>query len=213
VYQALDYMSFQEVALDPTDHQHLVVTFHVNCKAPYLPLCMGESKDGGATWRVFNGPAAITGWGEDAGPIAVNATTMFYAAPFDGLFYTADSGGTWQKVAPQGYQHIYHSGTGWSYTGSAQIGIQRSQNLTTWTTIPGSLTTVSRALLGDGQRLFASARSYVEYQTSPESDGLTWKKITAPPVSDGAKTFGYDSAHHILYSANMASGLWRMVTY
>jgi hypothetical protein len=162
---------------------------------------------------VTEGPPQLGGWTEDAGPVIQNATTIFYAAPFDGLFRSSDSGATWQKVAPQSYQLFYKASTGYYYMGSAQVGIQRSLDLVSWTTIPGSLTTVSRALVGDGQRIFASARSYVEMQTTPESDGLTWTKSPMPPVADGAKTFGYDGVHHILYSANMGSGLFRMVTH
>jgi hypothetical protein len=93
VAAAVQYNFFQALAIDPTDHQHLVVTFHADCNSPYAKVCMAESGDGGASWRIFNGPP-LGGWMEDAGPIVVNATTMLYAAWFAPLYYSDDSGAT-----------------------------------------------------------------------------------------------------------------------
>jgi photosystem II stability/assembly factor-like uncharacterized protein len=213
VRAALQYMFFQDLSIEPTNTSHLVASLHVDCITPHRPVCLGESMDGGATWRIVEGPPSLTGWVEDAGPIVVSATTIFYGAPFAGLFRTDDGGATWSQVAPQGYHRFYSSSTGWTYMGSAQAGIYRSKDLSTWTVIPQTLTTVGGALIGDGQRIFAGARQYVKDQTSAESDGLMWTDFAGPPVMMGPTWYQYDSVHHILYSTNNNAGLWRMVTH
>src|SRR5262249_28169365 len=88
----------QELSMDPTDHRHIVVSFHANCKGAYAPMCMAETKDSGASWRLFKGPT--NGWGEDSRPLVLNSTTWLYATNLNGLYYTADSGATWEKVGP-----------------------------------------------------------------------------------------------------------------
>ena len=53
------------VTLDPTNHLHVFVNFHDNCTGGHTALCFGESKDGGATWKVLDFPTSIkNGWGE-----------------------------------------------------------------------------------------------------------------------------------------------------
>jgi len=46
----------ERVAMDPTNHLHLLVNFHQNCGGNHTPVCFGESKDGGATWKVLDFP-------------------------------------------------------------------------------------------------------------------------------------------------------------
>jgi hypothetical protein len=213
VAQALAWMQVQDLAFDPTDHLHIVTTFHVDCVAPHRKVCLGDSKDGGETWTILEGPPQKDGWVEDAGPVVTGAGTVFFGAPFDGLFRTDDGGGSWTQVAPQGYSRFYSSPTGWSYMGSAQNGIYRSRDLTTWTLVPNTITTVGGALIGDGERIFAAARAYVNDQVTSESDGTTWGAFQPPPPTTGATWFEYDSVHHILYSANTNGGLWRLVTH
>jgi hypothetical protein len=74
----------------------------------------------------------------------------------------------------------------------------------------------SNDIMGDGKRLFLGQRNVNDqkqpYYTSAEGDGTTWKPFPSPKMEHGAVHFGYDAAHHLLYSVNAASGLWRMVT-
>ena len=70
VEQAMEYI-FTRFALDTADHEHIVANFHVDCKAPYTKMCLAESYDAGATWKVLNGPPSLGGWVEDAGPVVV----------------------------------------------------------------------------------------------------------------------------------------------
>ena len=44
------------VTMDPTNHLHVIINFHDNCTGGHTPVCIGESKDGGATWKVLDFP-------------------------------------------------------------------------------------------------------------------------------------------------------------
>src|SRR5262249_29776195 len=68
----------QAIAMDPTNSEHLAVTFHDNCGAPFQPLCMSQSTDGGNTWTEFNGPSELTGWQEGATLTVLGATNYLY---------------------------------------------------------------------------------------------------------------------------------------
>jgi hypothetical protein len=203
---------FQEVSMDPNDRRHLVVSFHNNCTGAFGPMCMAESTDAGATWRLFRGPTPA--WEEDARPLVLNATSWLYAAGWaDGLFYTGDRGATWERVGRGAGHQVYRASTGVYYLGNAE-GMFRSTDGRVWTSIRG--TPPGNAVSGDGQRIFTGVRNLGDsrqpYYTADESDDGVWRPLPSPPMSDGAVTLRYDSGHHVLYSANADGGLWRMVT-
>lgn len=211
IYMTVQYNFFQDLSMDPTDHKHVVVTFHANCTGPTGPQCMAETKDSGATWRLFKGP--LGGWGEGAGPLVLGSTTWLLGTTQNGLFYTSDSGTTWEKVAPGADHQMYHSPSGSFYTGS-DYGVNRSSDAHKWTQIAGSPN--GYGIIGDGKRLFNSLRNsgsnQQPYFTAQESDPTKWTPLASPNMTHGTVYFGYDADHHVLYSANTNSGLWRMVT-
>jgi hypothetical protein len=202
------------LGIDPTNHLHLVANFHQNCNAPYSPVCFGETTDGGATWRIVNGPPQLTGWAEDASPIVVNATTFLLGAIFTPLYLTTDDGATWKQVAASGGLRMLHE-NGWYYDG-AGFSIQRSKDLMTWTSLDKTPGLVGFGFTTDGQTLFASSRYHVNYVRSPVADGATWTAFAGPPnlvnPDDGSYSLAVDTSHHILYSANQSSGIYRMST-
>ena len=212
VAQTVDYNFFQWASMDPTDHQHLVVSFHANCKGPSGPECLAETKDSGTTWRLFKGP--LGGWGEGVGPIVLGATSWLLATSQAGVYYTNNSGTSWEKVGPGIYGPLYHATNG-VYYGGSDYGTQRSSDGHTWTVVSGAPNVF--AVKGDGKRMFSSARNadsntQQPYFTSPETDGAKWTAFPSPKMAHGAVRLTYDPDHHILYSANTTSGLWRMVT-
>jgi hypothetical protein len=212
VAKAVEYNFTQEVSMDPTDHRHLVVSFHANCKAPYPPGCMAETKDSGATWRIFKGPAQ--GWIEDARPIVLGGSKFLYVTGLDGLFYTADSGANWEKVGGGGGHQIYRAKSGSYYIGTSS-GLMQSADGHAWTKIMKSPN--GDAMMGDGQRIFTSwppccGQPLQPFFTTAEGDGTVWKTYASPMIKAKAKYFAYDPDHHVLYSSNNNSGLWRVVT-
>jgi photosystem II stability/assembly factor-like uncharacterized protein len=197
------------LSLDPGDHLHALAIFHANCSAPYNGGCVAETKDGGATWRVVNGP--LNQWGEAARAYILDTNTWLHASG-NGLFYTSDSGQTWTKVAPGGTDgNLYRSANGTYYLG-AQQGIISSPDGHTWTTIPS--TPPSTIVIGTGTTLYAgnlSSKGTHVLSSAPEANPKTWTPVTTPNMYllGGPWQMAYDSKHKLLYMANLHSGLWR----
>jgi len=208
----VQYNFTQDLSMDPTDANHLVVSFHNDCAAPYAPMCMADSRDGGATWRIFKGPPSLPGWIEGAGVVTLSAHAFIYSS-FSGVYYTADDGASWEKVAASGTFQLYKSpADGKMYLGSGNA-ILSSIDGHAWTVIPGSPAAMS--VFGDGKTVFASFTNNYGGQpiySASESDLLTWTNVKTPQIRQGVTWFAYDSQHHILYSANLNGGLWRTVT-
>jgi hypothetical protein len=211
VAQTVEYNFFQDLSMDPTDHKHIVVSFHANCKGATGAGCMAETKDSGATWRIFKNPTG--GWEEGAAPLTLGPTTWLLRTVMNGLYYTSDSGATWEKVGPGACPQAYHAANGTWYAASL-YGVFRSADGHAWTKIDGSPN--GYGIVGDGKRIFDSLRDsgsgQQPYLSAPESDPTTWTTVASPNMAHGGVYLGYDADHHLLYSANTASGFWRMVT-
>jgi photosystem II stability/assembly factor-like uncharacterized protein len=115
----------QAIAMDPYDHTHLAVTFHVGCGAssPYS-WCFSRSTDAGNTWTIFDGPKSIPNWTVpdsgwiEASSISILGPSSYLVLSPDGVWYTGDGGGTWTLVVAQidetsyaGSTHILPDGT------------------------------------------------------------------------------------------------------
>jgi hypothetical protein len=211
VDMALDVKFVQEVAMDPTDHTHLVVTFHADCKPPHNGACMADSNDSGATWRIFDGPGK--GWTEGTGPIVIDSKTFLVAQAFDGLHLTTDGGATWKQVGNGGYRPGYQAKNGAWHVGSAQRAIQRStDNARTWTEIEGAPSQIN-GICGDGERIYAGTLPGTDYYSATESIGTDWVKMTNPNASPhGSNWLTCDPDHHLVYSNTQDGGLWRLRT-
>jgi hypothetical protein len=214
VAQTVEYNFTQEVSMDPTDHKHLVVSFHNNCKGVYAPTCMAETKDSGASWRLFKGPTK--GWVENARPLVLGATSWLYMANQDGMYYTSNSGASWEFVVDlkMGGHQLYKASDGTYYVGG-ESGIVKSKDGHAWSLIAGS--PQGDALIGDGERIFTNytpwaGSSNTVYYCTPETDGSKWTVSSSPPTKSGADYFAYDPDHHLLYSSNRDGGVWRAVT-
>jgi hypothetical protein len=213
VATTVDYNFFQEVSMDPTDHRHLVASFHADCKGAYAPMCMAESKDSGATWRLFKGPAS--GWVENARPMVLGATSFLYVSWADGVYYTADNGATWQKLSGiPGANHQMFAAAGGTFYVGTYAGVHKSANGHDWTKIDGSPGGAD-GLVGDGTRMFTGVRDASNQQpffSAPEAGGTPWATLASPNMPHGPVGLAYDADHHVLYAANTDSGVWRMVT-
>jgi photosystem II stability/assembly factor-like uncharacterized protein len=226
VYQSTEQHAFtQAVGMDPHDSHHLVVTFHTNCVGAYAPMCMAETKDAGATWRIFKGPPTAKGWSEASSVTVIGASSWLLVSPdLYGAFYTGDSGQTWQQVIKG---PIYSNYTGDAalapdgalYLGVANTGIfvSRADGAhplgSSFTLIPQS--PQASTLVSDGVSLFASygwdASGHPMYVAALD-DTAKWTKLDTPVIGRGAGNLVYDAAHHIVYSPDDAFGVWRVVT-
>jgi hypothetical protein len=216
-------------AMDPTDHNHVVVTFHADCSAPGLPSsihsCLAETKDGAATWQVF--PGLTKNWAEGFGVVVLggarwlaNSWPTLYYTSVAGR-YTSDPSEAWQPLT-MGYpgcttnQGNFVDLSGTYYLGCG-TGVATSTDAQSWTTLAG--TPVASGLIatddylyadrseGNGHPLWRASRSDLHSFAQVQS-------LLATPVAgqgnDGP--MAYDSSHHLLYVATQNGGLWRVAT-
>jgi hypothetical protein len=207
VAKTANYNFTSIVGMDITDPQHLVVAFHSGCSGAYAPNCQAETKDGGATWRLFKEPIA----GEGVGVIVLNATTWI-SGGYNEMFETTDSGVTWNKVSTTtAHWQLYRSPSGTLYIGTQQ-GILSSTDGKSWSLIPGFNQQV-QGITGDGTNIYAGQQWGSKLFKIPEANP---KGMTELPPTDGNNDGPYfmsmDVDHHIVYASEFQSGHWRMVT-
>lgn len=211
VVKTVDQNGFtQEMSMDPTDPRHLAVSFHANCSGAVAPSCLGETKDGGAHWRLLK--SATNGWVEGASPIILGGDSWLLSTA-SGVYRTPDAGANWTKIADWGSHQAYHAKDGTWYLGS--VDVLMSKDGVSWSHIAKSWRNVGMA--GDGIRIFGSDQwpgaDGQPYHAALESDPTKWTMMTSPKMGDGGDHLVYDGDHHLLYSTNHAGGLWRMRTH
>jgi len=210
VAKAFTYADFQWASIDPEHPEHLLASFHTNCKPEFGAMCLAETLNSGATWTIIKGPTP--GWQEAAQPIILNASTWIFGTGLDGIHVTTDSGKTWQKGVGNCGSQVYRDGGEIYLTG--QGGIHRSNNGVDWTHLKDS--PKADAIIGIGDKLYVSERyppqpDYALF-TGPKDGSGPWTSIEVPEGFRGAAFFAYDEEHKVLYSANGENGgkLWRM---
>ena len=217
------YNALQGLAIDPDDHAHLLATIHANCRDPNkvgqnLPFdtsCLAETTDSGATWRAIKGPTS--GWSEGASVFIFERSHLSTRRPRAASISTSNGGQSWATMPVNGANtSIYRTPDGHAYLGS-DYGIDYvSPDGSVWKKIEGS--PVGFPIIGDGTRLFTGRRflngqTTQPYYTAPANLDTKWTAFSSPNMKDGPVEMRYDPDHHLLYSANMGSGLWRLVTH
>lgn len=211
----------EKITMDPTDHEHLVVSFHGACTSSDGGSygCLAESTNSGNTWSLTNSAAE---WSEGDGQTMVNSTTWFYGSVFGGIWRTTNRGGTWTQVYSgdaSGSVTIAADGTFYSAGGG---GVLHSPDGITWSLIPnspqGSSVNGSSEIVDDGTTLFSSITVATNtepadgwYFSAADSDPSTWTSMGGPVMASGGMYLAYDADHHLLYSSNLLGGFWRVV--
>lgn len=210
-----------DVAVDPTDFQHLLVSSH----SPWSwdtgePAGVLESKDGGDTWIVH--PPEPT-WSQGH---AINflfepeqgigdADTWLLGTQGDGMWRTTDAGETWTRVTDTSIQHgggtIYYGNTGILYASGTPTLVRSTDNGATWTEVgpPGGGFT---AVHGDGELLYTSMiYGPAPFMVSAEDDGTTWvPQAGEQQFGQGPFELAFDATNRILYTASWNDGLWAL---
>jgi hypothetical protein len=208
----------QAIAMNPDDPEHIAITFHDNCKAPLNGLCLSYSTDGGASWHLFNGPSALSGWIEAATLSILGPTNYFFAAK--GGWYTADTGKTWTKVSGDDFTASYAGSTNLAPDGTLYVAGANSLYSSRSNPIGSTITKVTNGVhasvvINDGVNLFASyAWDYggQPYYTAKVSNPNVWTHMPSPKCGRGPNQMAIDTVHHIVYSANWGAGLWRLIS-
>jgi hypothetical protein len=213
-----EYRFVNNVSLDPTDPQHLVVSTHGGCTAPYQPSCIAETQDGGRSWRVLSAPE---GWAEGGGLILVKGGHWIWCGST--MMVTTDAGASWDSDALAGggsceaeytIRSFVPAANGRYYLGSRN-GVLRSADGVAWEHVPGTGGTLVMIAQGSKQ-VFAANQWQPSLRSASLDDDEQWTDLTAPPQiaggSDGGIPFlAYDDAHHILYASMFSGGVARMV--
>jgi len=216
IMQVFIYGGFTaRVAMDPTDHLHVLAAPHFSCQNGHSNSCILESKDSGKTWAVVeNAPDS----GEGSGLSMLDSKIWFWMTG-GGIWRTDNAGQAWTKVyggsASDGF---YAAKDGSLYVGSDPKLLRSTDNGITWTAI--STASSSTSITGDGTTVFSSrsvctgssAQGYQPYSSALESSPTVWTALKSPPMFQGGRQIAYDADHHILYSENCNEGFWRVVT-
>ena len=212
------YRFVNNVSVDPTDHLHVVVSTHGECTAPYGPSCIGETTDGGTSWRVASAPE---GWVEGGGLILVKGALWIWCG--SSLMVTTDAGKTWSKDALAGggsceaeytIRSFVPAANGKYYLGSRN-GVLRSTDGAHWERVRNTGGLMVMIAQGSKQ-VFAANQWQPSIESAALDDDETWTDLPTPPQiaqgSDGGIPFlAYDDAHGILYASMFSGGVARMV--
>jgi hypothetical protein len=212
-----DYRFANNISIDPSDSQHLVISTHGGCTG-YTPGCMAETLDGGRTWRTVKAPEGF--W--EGGGIVVVRGGLWVWCGFK-LLVTEDSGATWHEDRLAGggtceaqytIRPLNRAANGNYYLGS-RGGVLRSRDGKYWEHVPGG-NGVLVMLAQGGDRLFAADQWRPTIRTALLSNDESWSDVPAPPQisqgTDGGIPFlAYDPVHRILYASMFSGGVARMV--
>lgn len=202
------------VAMDPSDHLHLLVTPHFTCQNGHSNSCILETKDGGSSWNILeNAPNT----GEGGGIPMLDSKTWLWMTG-NGIWRTVNGGGAWTQVysgfADDGF---YQGADGSLYVGSIPLLLRSTDVGANWKPIASTHNTAS--VTGDGTHLYASdskctgvsAQAFQPYLTAAESSPTAWSALPSPSMHVGGRYIAYDSDHHVLYSDNCIEGFFRAV--
>jgi hypothetical protein len=202
-----------DVAADPLDFNHLLVTFHSawgwtdtqwNGNSGLL-----ETRDGGVTWTVHR---PINGWGTAHGIWFINSTTWLLGTQGNGFWRTTNSGASWQQVTTVSMIHgggqLYKSPTGALYTTGYQTVLRNADGTgASWTPIGGS---DGMGIIGDGNRLYTgpyfTGQNGGQYLWAPESSPTMWTPFNHT-VSMGPYKMVFDPVNRIVYSSSWEEGV------
>jgi photosystem II stability/assembly factor-like uncharacterized protein len=212
------YRFVNNVSLDPADHLHVVVSTHGECSAPYAPSCIGETKDGGTTWKVLTAPE---GWSEGGGLILVKGGLWIWCGSI--MMVTPDGGTSWAKDALAGggsceaeytIRSFVPAANGKYYLGSRN-GVLRSTDGAKWEHVKNTNGTMVMIAQGSKQ-VFAADQWRPSIKSAKLDSDETWSDLPAPSQiskgTDGGIPFlAYDDAHGILYASMFSGGVARMV--
>ncbi|HEV8245130.1 MAG TPA: hypothetical protein VGP93_05155 [Polyangiaceae bacterium] len=207
-----------DVAVDPTDFSHVLVSFHSGWGGDYGDDAgILESTDGGGSWIVH----PPDGWGGHGHAVhflyqpelGLGDSSTWLVSTQDGTRHrTTDAGQTWSESTTGGIVHgggtIYYTKTGVLYASGYPQNVRSTDNGATWTSI-GNI--ASTAIFGDGTSLYSGAVfGPAPVITSLESDGTTWAAFNDQQFAQGPFEFAYDSLNRVLYNASWTAGLWAL---
>lgn len=218
--KAFTYNFANVIALDPKDHEHVLLTFHEACLPPHAATCIAESMDGGSSWTLIDGEPE---WNGNEGQVIFflnDSRTWLWGSQNNGFFRSDDGGDSWEAIPGMTTSHLQGSQLVRTQKGeffaAGADGIWHSPDgkASSWSLVPDT-GPIAGGLVSDGTSLFTSTCYFNDfcnprYLRSPADDGAIWTQLPSPTLSMGG-TMAYDPGHKLLYSSNLQAGLWRVV--
>jgi len=205
----------QHFAMDPTDHNHLILNPHFQC-APgsgHAAACLLESFDAGAHWRFNEGANAPTS-GEGAGLWMEDAQHWYFALYFGGLARTSDGGAHWTRLFDQRYATPSHARglDGALYVGGV-FGLMRSTDGVVFDDVAGAPGTDAMVVAGDvvvvGRSSSLAWTRLADIETGPWTSLPDLTPLVPHPDFVPIFSLDYDPHHRVIYVALSNNGFWR----
>jgi len=214
-----DYRFVNNVSMDAGDAQHLLVSTHGACAAPYAPSCLAETLDGGRSWRTLKAPE---GWFEGGGIVIVRGGLWVWCGST--LQVSEDAGATWHadRLAGGGsceaeytIKPLEAAANGKHYLGSRNGVLRSRDGGRHWERVPGTGGFMVMVAQGP-DRLFVANQWQPSIRSALLASDESWSELPTPPQiaqgTDGGIPFlAYDPAHRILYASMFSGGVARMV--
>jgi hypothetical protein len=209
-----------DTAVDPTDFNHVLVSFHGAWGWTDSPWNTSsgvvESTDGGESWVVH--PPGAWGTGHSINFLynpelaTGDSNTWLVGTQGPGMFRTTDAGESWTQVNEVGIQHgggtVYYASTGVLYATGADSLYRSTDNGASFAKVGPS--GGYNGIGGDGTRLYAGKGFSSGLPTSSlETDGQTWSDYGSQAIG-GTFQIEYDSINGIVYATTWTSGIWAL---
>jgi hypothetical protein len=202
-----------EVSVDPTDFNHLLLSFHSGWQNN-VDAGIVESKDGGATWITHR----IDGSGTAGKSIDFlynpklgigNKDTWLMGTQGNGFWRTSDGGTTWIKVSDN---CITHGGGNIYYTKAKKLYASgqtmcSTDNGISWTNIGSNYTW---CIYGDGTNLY-TGRAWggaLPLYTAKETNDAVWTDFNTQKFNNAPYDMILDTLNGIMYSSNWDAGVF-----
>ncbi|HEV8245500.1 MAG TPA: hypothetical protein VGP93_07020 [Polyangiaceae bacterium] len=221
--EALFQYDVYDLAVDPTDFDHLLMSFHSawgwegkwNMSAGVL-----ESTDGGESF-IVHPPDGWGGYGHSINFLynpelgLGDSGTWLLGTQGGSMMRTTDAGVTWTQVTTKGIQHgggtVRYAQNGDLYATTGDTLIKSTDNGATWTGVgPGG---GYNGIGGDGTNLYtAKCFGPTHMITATEANGATWTDFNSQNFDSGSFEMAFDATNKILYTASWGSGMWALKT-
>jgi hypothetical protein len=211
-----NWMDLYSIAVDPTDNDHILVTFHSGWGGGYGDDSgVAETEDGGSTWTVHD-PETTWATGHainflyDPDNAQGNSNTWLLGTQSDGMWRTTNGGTSWTQETTEniahGGQQIYYTDEGVLYASGETSVLRSDDNGATWET---ALAIPTWSVTGDGTNIYAKHNGATEpLQYSAETDGDTWDDLDATSFNGGNFQSQYDPTTGVLFSSFWNDGVW-----
>jgi len=218
--QAVGSSDVYHVEPDPTDFNHVLLTFHSPWHGGGASGVL-ESFDGGTTFKIHEG---LEDWAWAYGydvfflyepQLGIgDPRTWLFGTQGKGYWRTTDAGEHWTKVSNENMRHgggtVYYTRDGVLYvSGDASI-LRSTDNGVTFTSSVPAQFSAYLSVIGDGKNLWTGNHGGGPFLTAPESAPDSWKPFNDQQFKEGPFQMAHDKQHQILYSANASGGVWAL---